>query len=82
MQDKWKEVFQKIIFDKCTAGIRSNGDKNFHEVINRLIETDLFGQWEKDLLFGHIKIILKVKDGKPFPKFWKIDINKVIFIYL
>ncbi len=78
-QEKWKGVFQNIIKNNCSSGIRSNGNKNFYEVINRLLETDLFGQWEKDLLFGHLKLILKVKDEKTFPKYWKIDENKVIF---
>ncbi len=74
---KWEKIFRKIILQRCANGIWSNSEKSSHDVISPLVEIDLFGQWEKDLLFGHLKILLKTKDGKPFPKYWKVDENKV-----
>ena len=79
--DAWKDIFRKIIFNRCSNGIWSNGTKTTYDVINPLLEIDQFGQWEKDLLFGHLRIMLNTKNNEPFPKYWKVD-DKTVKLFI
>ena len=39
--------------------------------------TDVYGQWEKDLFFAHLKIYLKLRnESEKFNKSWKSDKTK------
>lgn len=79
----WKKIFKKIVTERCSNGMWSdNDDKSIYDVIRPLSETDLFGHWEKDLLFGHLKLMLKTSNGNPFPRYWKLDKKEVHFPFL
>ena len=72
----YDEAFRTLVHMRCSSGVWCPDAASVYEVIRSLNQTDKFGQWEKDLLFGHLRIWLKTRDGLPFPKSWKTDKDK------
>ena len=57
---------------RCANGITNTDSANTYLVEHRIVKTDNFGQWEKDLFFGHMKIYLKmIGNNRIFPKCFK-----------
>ena len=73
------EVFDSLcrsfVHSRCENGIWSPGNIQKYLIPHTVSFTDKYGQWEKDLFFGHLKIFLTTNEA--FPKFWKTDSDKV-----
>ena len=72
------KLFREFVHSRCSNGVWLSEPSNSYLIKHTLNLTDNFGQWEKDLFFGHMKIYLKtLNDTKLFTKSWKTDKNKI-----
>ena len=75
-QKLYDEAFRILVHIKCENGVWSPETTNTYRINFTLNFTDNFGEWEKDLMFGHLEIYLRLGNGV-FPKSWKTDMDKV-----
>ena len=62
---------------RCADGISSSNNEAIYNVVKLVSEIDTYSAWEKDLLFGHMRILLENENKKPFPGFWNTEKEKV-----
>ena len=71
--------------NQCENGVWSSEPKKIHLIPHTINLTDVYGQWEKDLFFGQMKIFVKVNDSDNnenssvnyLPKSWRTDDTKI-----
>ena len=73
----YNECFQKLVHINCKNGQFNSQQTDTFNIVNLLCLTDNFGTFEKDLLFGHMKIYLKTIKDTNFPKYWKTTETEV-----
>ena len=53
----------------------------YHELLPVIYKTDIFGKWNIDPLFGHLKIILMMHNKSEFPNKWVLDTVSELFLF-
>lgn len=71
----YDNVFRHFVHSQCENGVWSSEPKKAHLISHTINLTDVYGQWEKDLFFGHMKIFVKSldEDNTMLPKSWRTE---------
>lgn len=78
MEKLYDKVFKEFVHCRCENGVWCSEPSQLYLVPHTLNLTDKYGQWEKDLFYGNMKIFLKTKhENEMFPKSWKTSKNFV-----
>ncbi|RNA37872.1 ribosome biogenesis ATPase RIX7 [Brachionus plicatilis] len=69
-----EKLFKKFIHSRCENGVWCSEPTNLYLIPHTLNLTDNYGQWQKDLFYGHMKVFLKMNpQNETFCKSWKIS---------
>jgi hypothetical protein len=82
----YDKLFRQFVHNQCENGVWSSAPQKFHLISHTINLTDVYGQWEKDLFFGQMKIFVKAALGENelnnsspnyLPKSWRTDETKI-----